>query len=342
MAIRFFSSLLLIVALASTSSAQFFGFGPTGSFGPGGYLEPGGALEPSGALGPGGVIIPGYPPDRVSIRSPFFQLELSPYGGRYNSPYSSFSARGPGLVPPPLPYPGISPRGWRSPRFNDEPRGNVIVPNSRPDLNPASPYPPRYAEPSREIGRQGEFDPNGGFPLPGQSVLEPAPVPPPQYDIPSFSEVFPDNSGDDGLSPATRIANRLQRGTDRLTSNLQRREAGKLWNEYLRLQDVEEFAAQLFQSRDGLADQAQLATRARELAVNFDAVVASPELDWLQASPGFEDIRSTLNAILNAAISDSTTASPNQNQYEDLPPPPAKPINKPIPVKPKHVFRAEI
>lgn len=326
MVIRLACMLVLGTALASTSSAQFFGFGPLG---------PGNAFGPPG---PGDLLGPGSRPDRISIRSPFFRMELSPYGGNYSTPYSSFSVP----VPPP-PFPGVSPRGWRSPYFNNRPdfdygTRDSIAPAPPSDFAPDRPLAPRYAEPSQDYAPDGEYRGQQDFSPLGPSILQPDPVPPPQYDVPSFSEVFPNESGDQQLSSAVRIANQLQRAVDRLTKDLSSRESGDVWSEYLRLADVERFANQLARQNDFATSQFD---SARELAVNFDAAASSPDLDWLQAAPGFENLRSTLNAIITAADSDvpSEQVAPadGNDSFEDLPAPTPKPVNKT-----KRVFRAEI
>ena len=320
MAIRMFWGLLICSLLTPAASAQFYSLSPRG-FAFGGYPPPFPPAVPLPRAAGG-----------VSIRSPFFQMDLSPYGGRYSTPYSSFR----------VPHPA-------------DPRVRVMTPPASSDLYPRGLRDPRYVEPIPETESFDSFQP-----YEGSAIQEPAPVPPPQYDIPSFSEVFPDESADP-VPSSVKIANRLQRAVDRLTASIQNQNSNGVWSNYLRLDDVVRFSSTLARfetnSAEDSADLQSLAFEAESLLVNFDAVVASNNLGWLKNSPGFDDIRATLrditqyaNGMSSAPQTDATpVAPPFRNEpttsdvpeaeqgYEDLPAPPAKPINKP-----QRVFRAEL
>lgn len=288
MSFRIFLGLLAALAVSTSASAQFYSFGPRG-VSIGGYP-------------------PGYPPmpSGLSIRSPFFRMELSPYGGRYDTPYSSF--RVPSPVPPPSRF------DVYAPRFDSS----------------------RYDSPLEELRDQ----------LQGRNtVIVPAPPVPPEYNVPSFSDVFPDESQDPSTA-AGRIGNRLQRAVDQLEKSLSGREESRIWTDYLRLDEISLFSAQLAE-QPTLTKSMQV--EAESLLVNFDAVSVSSDLSWLKSTAGFADIRATLTDLSKVVAADGKSVMEQQvspgtvepeavdPQIEDLPAPPAMPINKP-----KRVFRAEL
>jgi hypothetical protein len=322
-----------IMSLADSAAAQYFGPGP----GRGGF----------------------------SIRSPFFDMDLSPYdGGRIRTPYSRM------LIPPggfPAAAPpgfGLSYRSWRPPM----PDGYFA---------PGIELSPRYADPRTPADRYGTVSPipNGsisdgtGIDVPpgsGGPIPNPQSVPPLSYEIPSYAEVFPDDaSAPNANLAAERIGGDIRATAEILRNSLEKRTDGEVWIKYLRLNELVAFTRKL----NTIDNASRLLVEVESYHVNFDAAAASPQLGWLRGSPGFDELRKTLDGFArslaeiptvyndaadggdspNVSSGDGPAVPPNPEtgenegsgqkprELEELPAPPPVPVRKPA-----SVFRAEI
>jgi hypothetical protein len=337
------AALVVCVGIARTE-AQFFGPSPH-FFGPSSF--------DSGSRG-------------ISIQSPFFQMELSPYGNRLDATSLPY-----------LPAPGLSPRGWRPPslsypgtsRFFG--RTTLVVPIVPPSpstrLGLPVPLPGDFSSPrfSASNNEDDEWGPSVLDPL-NAGVIEPAPVPAPVYDIPSYSDVFPEREPSAVESASQRMADRMLRAVDRLRARLASRDAEEVWNQYLQLDQVESIADQLREASDWTTISV---AQVEGLLLNFNAVTASPELGWIRSSTGFEDIRSSLASLADALTEtevtqttapqtpgdQETNAADARNPdagIEDLPAPTGQRLKAPAPLeapaqvldapRPQRRYRAEL
>ncbi len=209
----------------------------------------------------------------VSVRAPFVQVDVSPYGGTHvRAPFTSVDTYGPryrGAIPYGNPLPGGY-SAYRAAPYSVGPsyrayysdhRALVVVPESVPPL-PVAPL-----------------------------------VPPPRYDIPSYSEVFPPNASA-SLSPSrlVNLADRLADSAAKLRRSLARSREESTWVGYLQPGAIESLADRLHNGR-GFSD---IATgEVRGLIANFDGVSANPDLNWLSRSPGFHESRTALAELLS-------------------------------------------
>ncbi|WP_164102583.1 hypothetical protein [Candidatus Laterigemmans baculatus] len=243
----------------------------------------------------------------VSVRVPFVSVDVSPYGGtRVRAPLTAIDTsdryylapHGYGYAPIP-PGHAVPYRDFHAPYFRGYHR----------DYS-KDPRPPRFDQPHGEI-LAAPLDGGSlrGGPIP-ESVYRPAlpeieRPPAPQFDIPSFSEVFPGQEPleeplqwsdvpTSGTDP-TRIAERLRDGALRLRLALERRHQGEIWAEYLRCVELEQLADDLIASRS-LAPLSL--SEAHELLGNFDGVVANSSLTWVTRLTGFEDTRGALTNLV--------------------------------------------
>lgn len=240
------------------------------------------------------------------VRAPFVDVDVSPWGDtRVRAPFTAVDAPGRRYLR----------RGLlRGRRYRDR----VVVPY-RYDY-PRNDYYSVPSYPSYRIAVPERYE-------------QPRPTPAPQYEIPSYSEVFPSTSdpasgaswevGDD----PTRLAENLADAASRLQQSLERRQDGSVWINYLRPRAVQQIGQSLIASR---SLQSVSLPEVRALLTNFDAVTANPSLRWLSDLSGFGDTRRLLYDLVTVLESSSGTAgdSPRAEsapRREELPVPPPDP-----------------
>ena len=209
-----------------------------------------------------------------SFRSPMMDIDVSPMGG--------LQMRGPAMMPPlppsPFGYPPLPPMPSlrMSPRGYSAGRVEVRVP-----ALPSGRYPGALTNPLQPL-------------VPAPSVA------PPQYDVPSYAEVFPESS-QPSMEPtaASETIVDLLTAVSRLDADLSRREDAEVWSDYLQLDSVQAMARSLVGERrlDALADDVAVHRQATELVIPFDAVTASRDLGWLASLDSFQGTRQALRKL---------------------------------------------